>query len=64
MEERHLACIVKKNGIAYRELVRKPGGKRPLGRPRRGWKDNITIDIKGIGRKGVGWTDLAQDRDS
>jgi hypothetical protein len=53
---------VKKNGILYRGLVRKPGEKRPLGRPRREWKDNITIDIKDIWRKGVDWTDLAQDR--
>jgi len=40
---------VKKNGIVYRGLVRKLGEKRPLGRPRRGWK-NMTIDIKGIWR--------------
>ena len=45
----HLACTVKKNGIVYRGLVRKLGEKRPLGRPRRGWK-NMTIDIKGIWR--------------
>jgi hypothetical protein len=32
----------------YRGLVRKPGGKRLFGRPRRGWKNNITIDIKSI----------------
>jgi hypothetical protein len=57
-----LACIVKKNGIVYTGFVGKPGEKRPLGGPRRGWKDNITIDIKGIWRKGVEWTDVAQDR--
>ena len=59
-----MACIVKKNGIAYRGLVRKAGKKRPLGKPRRRWKDDITIDIKGIWRKGVDWTELAQDRNS
>jgi len=57
-----LTCIVKKNRIVYTGLVRKPGEKRPLGRPRRGWKENIAIDIKGIWRKGVDWTDMAQDR--
>jgi len=57
-----LAYIVKKNGIVYMGLVGKPGEKRPLGRPRRGWKDNITLDIKGIWRKDVDWTDVAQDR--
>lgn len=54
-----MACIVKKNGIVYTGFVRKSGEKRPLGGPRRGWKDNI---IKGIWRKGVEWTDVAQDR--
>jgi hypothetical protein len=48
---------------AYRILVAKPEGKRPLGRPRRRWVDNIKIDIKEIGWDGVDWIDLAQDRD-
>jgi hypothetical protein len=43
---------VKKNGIVYRGFVRKPG-KKPLGKPRRGWKDDMTIGIKGIWRKGI-----------
>jgi hypothetical protein len=34
---------------AYRVLVRKPVGKRPLGRPRRRWEDSIKVDIKGTG---------------
>jgi hypothetical protein len=38
------------------------GGKRSLGRPRRGWDDNIKMDLK-IGPGGVCWTDMAQDRD-
>ena len=44
------------------ELV-KPTGKRPLGRPRRRWEDNIRIDLKGIGINTRNWVDSAQDRD-
>jgi hypothetical protein len=45
---------------AYRILVGKPEGKRPLGRPRPRWVDNIKMDLREIG---VDWVDLAQDRD-
>jgi hypothetical protein len=48
---------------AYRILVGKPEGKRPLGRPRCRWVDNIKIDLREIERDGVDWIDLAQDRD-
>jgi hypothetical protein len=48
---------------AYRILVGKPEGKRPLGRSRRRWVDNIKIDLKEIWWDGVDWIDLAQDRD-
>jgi hypothetical protein len=48
---------------AYRILVEKPEGKRPLGRQRRRWADNIKIDVREIGWDGVHWIDLAQDRD-
>jgi hypothetical protein len=48
---------------AYRILVRKPEGKRPLGRPRRRWVDNIKIDLRGIGWDGVDLLHLAHDRD-
>jgi hypothetical protein len=48
---------------AYRILVGKPEGKRPLGRPRRRWVDNIKLDLIEIGWDGVDWIDLAQDRD-
>ena len=41
----------------------KPEGKRILGRPRRGWEDNIEIDIQEVGCEGVDWVDLAQVRD-
>jgi hypothetical protein len=48
---------------AYRILVGKPEGKRPLGRPRRRWVDNITMDRREIGWDGVDWIELTQDRD-
>jgi hypothetical protein len=44
---------------AYRILVGKPEGKRPLGRPRRMWVDNIKMDHRQIGWDGVDWTDMA-----
>jgi hypothetical protein len=43
--------------------VGKPEGKRPLGRPRRGWADNIKMDLRETGWDGMDWIDLAQDRD-
>jgi hypothetical protein len=48
---------------AYRILVGKPEGKRPLERPRRRWVDNIKIDLREVGWDGMDWIDLAQDRD-
>jgi hypothetical protein len=48
---------------AYRILVGKPEGKRPLGRPRRRWEDNIRMDLIQIGWGGMDWIDVAQDRD-
>jgi hypothetical protein len=48
---------------AYRILVEKPEGKRPLGRPRRRWVDNIKMDFREIGCDGMEWIDLALDRD-
>jgi hypothetical protein len=48
---------------AYRILVRKPEGKRPLRRPKRRWVDNIKMYLIEIGWDGMGWIDLAQDRD-
>jgi hypothetical protein len=47
----------------YRLLVRKPEGKRPLGRSRRRWVDSIEKDILEIGWGSVDWIGLAQDRD-
>jgi hypothetical protein len=48
---------------AFRILVGKPEGKRPLGRPRRMWLDNIKMDLREIGWYGVEWIDMAQERD-
>jgi hypothetical protein len=48
---------------AYRIPVGNPEGKRPLGRPRRRWVDNIKMDLREIGWNGEDWIDLAQDRD-
>jgi hypothetical protein len=48
----------------YRVLVRKPGGKRPLGRPRRRWEVNIKMDLREVGCGGMDWIELAQDRDT
>jgi hypothetical protein len=48
---------------AYRILVGKPVGKRPLGTPRRRWVDNIKMDLREIRWDGVNWIDMAQDRD-
>jgi hypothetical protein len=47
---------------AYRILVGNPEGKRPLGRPRRRWVNNITIDLREIGWDSMDWLDLVQDR--
>jgi hypothetical protein len=46
----------------YKVLVGRPEGKRPLGRPRRRWKNNIKMDLRGIGIDGANWICLAQDR--
>jgi hypothetical protein len=56
-----LYILLKRN--AYRILVGKPEGKRPLGRPRRKWEDNIKIDLREIGWGGMDWIELSQDRD-
>jgi hypothetical protein len=56
----HVARMEEKWKV-YRLLVRKPEGKRPLGRPRRKWMDNIKMDLLAIGLNVVGWIGLAQD---
>jgi hypothetical protein len=46
----------------YKVLVGKPEGKRPLGRPRSKWEDNIKMDLQEVGCGGMDWMVLAQDR--
>jgi len=48
----------------YRVLVEKPEGKRPLGRPRRKWEDNIKMNLQEVGYGSMDWIELAQDRKS
>jgi hypothetical protein len=57
----HVARMGEKRN-AYRLLVGKPEVKRPLGRPRRRWVDNIRIDLGEVGWGDVHWIDLAKDR--
>jgi hypothetical protein len=59
----HVALMGEKRNV-YRILVGKPEGKRPPGRPRRRWVDNIKIDLKEIGWDGMDWIDLGQIRTS
>jgi hypothetical protein len=55
MEEKRNACRI---------LVGNPEGKRPLGRPRRRWEDNIRIDLREIGWGSIGWIDMAKVKTS
>ena len=59
----HVARMGKRRGV-YRVLVGKPEGKRPPGRPRLRWKDNIKMDLQEVECGCVDWIELAQDRDS
>ena len=58
----HVARMGERRGV-YRVLVGKPEGKRPLGRPRRRWEDNIKMDLQEVGCGGMDWIKLVQDRD-
>ena len=49
--------------VVHRVLVGKPEGKRPLGRPRRRWEDNIKVDLQKVEGGRGDWMELAQDRD-
>jgi hypothetical protein len=60
---RHVARMWEGRGV-YRVLVRRPVGKRPLGRPRHRWEDNIKMDLREIGINGANWIQLARDRSS
>ena len=59
----HVARTGEERGV-YMILVGKPEGKRPLGRPRRRWVDNIRMDLQEVGCGYMDWIGLAQDRDS
>jgi hypothetical protein len=58
----HVARMGEERG-AYRILVGRPEGRRPLGRTRRRWEDNIKMDIREVGWEDMNWIEMAQDRD-
>jgi len=58
----HVASMGEDRGV-HRVLVGKPEGKRPLGRPRRRWEDNIKMDLQKVAGVRGDWMELAQDRD-
>ena len=58
----HVARMGEEKGV-YRVLLGKPEGRRPLGRPRRRWVDNIRTDLQEVGCGYMDWIGLAQDRD-
>jgi len=58
----HVARMGEEKGV-YRVLVGKPEGRRPLGRPRHRWADNIRMDLQEVGCVHMDWIGLAQDRE-
>ena len=58
----HVVRLGERRGV-HRVLVRKPEGKRPLGRPSHGWEDNIKLDLQEVECGGMDWIELAQNRD-
>ena len=58
-----IVARMEEGGGVHKVLVGKPEGKRPLGRPRRRWEDNIRMDLQEVGRGYGDWMQLAQDRD-
>ena len=58
----HVARLEQSRNV-YRVLLGKPEGKRPLGRPRRKWENNIKMDLREVGCDPGEWIDLAEDRD-
>jgi hypothetical protein len=64
-KSRRMRCagrVAQRRG-AYRGWVGRPEGKRPLGRPRYRWEDNIKMDLQEVGWECMDWIDLVQDRD-
>ena len=57
-----MACMEEGRDV-HKVLVGKPEGKRPLGRSRRRWEDNIKVDLEEVGRGCGDWMELVQDRD-
>jgi len=57
-----VACMGEGTGV-YRVLLGRPEGKRPLGRPRCRWEDNIKMDLQEVGCGGMDWIELVHDRD-
>jgi hypothetical protein len=57
----HVACMGK--GEVHTELVGRLKGRRPFGRPRHRWEDNIKMNLQEVGWRGMDWMKLAQDRD-
>ena len=60
----HVARIQEGSRNAFKILTGKPTGKRPLGRPRRRWEDNIRMDLEEIGINTSNWVDSDQDKDN
>ena len=58
----HVARMGEETGV-YRVLVGKPEGRRPMGRPRRRWVDNVRMDLQEVGCGYMDWIGLVQDRD-
>ena len=58
----HVARVEEGRGV-HKVLVGKPEGKRPVGRPRSRWEDNIKMDLQEVGKGCGDWMELAQDRD-
>jgi len=60
--EGHVQRMWKRRGV-YRVLVGKPAGRRPMGRPRRRWVDNIKMDLQDVECGGMDWIELTRGRD-
>ena len=54
---------MEEGSVVYKVLLGKPEGKRPLGRQRRRWEDNIKMDLQEVGKGCGDWMELAKDRD-